>query len=356
MLVVKTWARRALPLSAVLLLAGTVGALADTPPAVYSGCQNVATGVLRLLPNRLPVPYNDCIMAGNGLLTSQPRLLEVKVSWNKVGPQGPAGPQGFKGDMGVQGPKGDKGDAGGIGPQGLNGGPGLKGDTGSAGAQGPIGPAGGLASFDSLRGLPCEVGTTNAGTIAVNVDPTTRAVSLKCNPTTQAVTVSVIAQDGLGAYKVYPATVTSDVGGIACSNESTSICSRTIPVQNVWFTLHANVAPGWNFTGWGGDCSLSSGLDCTLTAGVSHQVSAGFIWGVGLEVFVQSGTVTVSARPACSTIPTGQTYLTCRYFYEPGTAVAMSSGTAATWSDACTGLLIDCSVTMNVPRRVAVQF
>ena len=113
----------------LLLIAGTVG-VADTGTVTYNGCENVATGVIRLLPNTLPAPMNACILAGNPTLLTQPQLLEVAVSWNQLGPQGPQGIQGPKGDTGATGPQGPTGPSGPTGPTGLQG---PKGDIGPAG-------------------------------------------------------------------------------------------------------------------------------------------------------------------------------------------------------------------------------
>src|SRR5438270_6926948 len=85
---------------------GIIGS-ADSGTVTYSGCENVATGIVRLLPNQLPAPYNACILAGNPILKTQPNLLEVAISWAQAGPmgaQGAQGPQGPQGPQGSQGP------------------------------------------------------------------------------------------------------------------------------------------------------------------------------------------------------------------------------------------------------------
>jgi Collagen triple helix repeat (20 copies) len=121
-----------------LILVGTA-ASADTGGTIYNGCENVYTGVVRLLPNQLPAPFSSCIVAGNPILAQQPKLLEVPVSWNQVGPPGPKGDAGLAGQQGIQGPQGPKGDPGSTGAQGPQG---PKGDPGATGAQGPQGPKG----------------------------------------------------------------------------------------------------------------------------------------------------------------------------------------------------------------------
>jgi hypothetical protein len=117
----------------LVLLAGGV-AIAAIPDSsgTFLGCVNIASGVVRLLPNSLPVPYNNCItssvIAANNL---PPFMTEVAVTWNQQGPKGDVGL------MGAQGPKGDTGLSGAQGP---------KGDTGAQGLQGVVGPPGPLGS------------------------------------------------------------------------------------------------------------------------------------------------------------------------------------------------------------------
>lgn len=61
---------------------------------------------------------------------------ELRVSWNRQGPQGEVGPQGPQGEHGEQGLQGIQGASGPEGPAG---------PAGPAGPQGPAGPAGGVA-------------------------------------------------------------------------------------------------------------------------------------------------------------------------------------------------------------------
>ena len=141
----------------LVLLAGGV-AIAAIPDSggTFRGCVNIASGVVRLLPNSLPAPYNDCItssvIAANDL---PPFMAEVAVSWNQQGPKGDiglTGAQGPKGDTGLTGAQGLKGDTG------LTGAQGLKGDTGLTGAQGPRGDTG----LTGAQGLKGDTGLTGA--------------------------------------------------------------------------------------------------------------------------------------------------------------------------------------------------
>jgi hypothetical protein len=111
----------------MLMLGGVIG-VADSP-STLNGCQNVYSGVVRMLPSSLPAPYGTTC----NTMTSNPYLLEKAISWNQFGPPGPQGPpgaQGQKGDTGATGPAGAQGPAGPQGPQGQAGPPGAAGGTG----------------------------------------------------------------------------------------------------------------------------------------------------------------------------------------------------------------------------------
>lgn len=80
--------------TSLVVLAGVVGVADTGSNTAYNGCINVATVVLRTLPNQLAAPFNDCVLAGNPILTTAPKLLEVRSSWNQSGPTGLQGQKG----------------------------------------------------------------------------------------------------------------------------------------------------------------------------------------------------------------------------------------------------------------------
>jgi hypothetical protein len=131
------------PAVLALLLAGSSAGLGARAAAsvTYNGCENMATGIIRLLPSNLPAPYNTTC----NTTTSNPLLKEVPISWNQIGPQGAAGPGGPPGPAGSAGPAGPIGPAGAdgaVGPPGPAGPSGPPGATGGPGPSGPVGPAG----------------------------------------------------------------------------------------------------------------------------------------------------------------------------------------------------------------------
>jgi hypothetical protein len=191
-------------LAAVLTAGAAVGvASASIPDAAtgqFHGCQNKATGVVRLVDPLLSGNLGHCITAAGA-------LQEIAVTWNQRGPTGapgqpgaagatgPAGrpgatgPAGATGTAGPAGPAGAAGPAGPVGPTGEAGPAGPRGDTGAqgptgdTGPQGPAGPAGGaLTSLADLDGIACTKGT-DPGTVVTAVDATTGAVSVVCVPT-----------------------------------------------------------------------------------------------------------------------------------------------------------------------------
>jgi hypothetical protein len=42
----------------LVLVAGTVGVAGAGSSVTYNGCENLATGIIRLLPSKLPAPWN----------------------------------------------------------------------------------------------------------------------------------------------------------------------------------------------------------------------------------------------------------------------------------------------------------
>jgi hypothetical protein len=109
--------------AAVGALAFTLGSAGIAFGLVVNGvveaCYNNTSGDLRIA-----TPTKPCLTEGPAVLR------ETAISWNQIGPPGP------KGDTGPEGPKGDTGPAG----------------------------SGGVASLDSLQGLPCTGANGAAGT------------------------------------------------------------------------------------------------------------------------------------------------------------------------------------------------
>jgi hypothetical protein len=200
-------------IAGAVLALGAISGSADSP-VTYNGCMNVASGVVRLLPNHLPAPFNSCILAGSPILTTQPALLEVAVSWNQQGPQGLQGPQGPKGDTGAQGPKGDTGAIGATGATGPAGATGAAGAPGTGasvsaisagdatcaaggakvtdgngnsvsvcnGAQGAKGDSGSsLAAISDLNGIACKTAGGADGTLTV-LTASNSTITFNCTP------------------------------------------------------------------------------------------------------------------------------------------------------------------------------
>jgi len=131
--------------SGVLITGVIVGvssaAIPDAGTATFHGCENKATGVLRLIDPALSGNLGRCI-ATPGVLQ------ELAVTWNQAGPQGLPGNTGAKGSDGAPGAVGPSGPPGADGQVGPRGPLGPKGDSG---AQGPAGPSGSLSCSDELR-------------------------------------------------------------------------------------------------------------------------------------------------------------------------------------------------------------
>jgi hypothetical protein len=243
------------------LLAGGV-AIAAIPDSsgIFRGCVNIASGVVRLLPNSLPVPYNNCItssvIAANDL---PPIMTEVAVTWNQQGPKGDTGltgTPGLKGDTGVPGPQGPKGDTGltgtpGLkGDTGLTGTPGLKGDTGLTGAQGPKGDTGGRGP-QGVAGPPGPSGS-GGGTAYTRTLNVYVAFGATPTPTPSPTTVMSLTLPA-GTYVVQAKfgvnSLNSSSGNIRCSIVNPAsivvIDQTTVTVSpriSIWIRAYAPVS------------------------------------------------------------------------------------------------------------------
>ena len=363
--------------AAILIGVGVVGgeALAagtiPGPDGVIHGCYRVPSGRLRVID-----PVSDKCARN-----------ELPVQWSQTGPQGPQGlpgNPGATGAAGAQGLKGDPGSAGAAGAKGDPGSNGLQGLAGPPGAQGPAG--GGLASFDSLARLPCQVGTPDAGTVALGFDPSTRALSMACVPGTQVLTVSASSQDIAGAALNNPGSlVLSQPNGLNCP----SVCAQAFGYKSV-VTLTAAAPAGWSFLGWGGACaSAGAATTCGVTMTGAQAVSAKFIAGLPLvvnltepsyewcttidptgpgcvfsETRYRTGSVNVAGGATTATCsPLNPPYgasASCTYYFASGTAVTLSplSGDAKswTWSGDCTGTNRVCSLVVSQPRSMTAAF
>ena len=306
--------RRVLPIVIGTLLALVIAtsASADATPVTYNGCENLYTGVLRLLPSNLQSPYNTTC---NTATTNQ-YLKEQPITWSQVGPIGPRGPQGaagaigatgaqgLKGDAGAtgatgaqgpkgdngatgamgatgaQGPKGDTGATGAAGSQGLpgdtgatgaTGSQGLKGDTGAPGPQGlkgdtgAVGPQGqpgaGLTSLDALAGLTCSPAPGRTGIVTIVYSSASGGtVSLRCTGS-----VLTVAANGTGA-----GTITSRDGGINCP----TACSHGY-LNGDTVILTATPDETSTFTGWSGACAGPK-FQCQVSMTAAAQATATF--------------------------------------------------------------------------------
>jgi hypothetical protein len=300
----------------------------ESTGAVIRSCRNVHSGMLRI-----PAAKAPC------------RAEEEAIFWNVRGPRGEhgeAGPPGAQGPSGVAGPAGSPGPAGGTGPAGAPGpmgasGPaGPQGQTGAQGqagpsgppgavgprgAQGPAGPQGpkgdpgtGLASFESLDGLPCTL-AAQSGAISVSYDSAghavlTCAVSQSPPPPTTALTVNEVETGGSSSAAdefveiVNTSTAAVNIGGFKLvyrSGAGTSDVSlATVPAGTMLAAGGFYLFAGSGYTGSAApDQSFSTGLAATAGA-VGLRDSNGALvdsvgYGTATNAFVETAAATAPA-------------------------------------------------------------
>jgi len=227
------------------------------------------------------------------------------ISWNQAGQQGPAGAQGQVGPAGPGGPAGPAGPAGkdGAAGQGVtsstlasgdpncpNGGSSFTSSSGTTyacnGAPGAAGAAS-APSLDSMIGTPCNVGSANAGTLAVTYASQsngTDSVSIVCTQNNPQYALDVSVGDGEDVQECTgglvnscennygTGTVTSSDDLITCGTLET--CTQVYAGGTV-VTLTATPGPNSDLT-WTGCDSVNSSGQCIVTMNAVKSVEAIF--------------------------------------------------------------------------------
>jgi len=156
--------------------------------------------------------------------------------------------------------------------------------------------------------------------------------------------------------------VSSSPGGIDCPGR----CSATFPVEST-VTLSKSASSGWDFAGWGGDCSGTGGCKVTMTK--NRKVNATFQQPseppptppppppkpkFTLTVAVTGPGTVASTTPdiVCGT--------DCTQDYDQGASVTLAplpgdGARFAGWGGACTGMGL-CTVTMDASKSATAKF
>lgn len=255
----------------VALLAGTGAVYAAVPDAgtnVYHACMLNGIGTVRII---------DPSLASSNPLSHCTKL-ETAIAWNQTGqqgpagtagaagPQGPAGAAGATGAQGPAGPAGADGKDGKDGQDGATGPPGPAGTIGATGATGPQGPkgdpgpSGSVTSLDDLVGKPCNTSSPDAGVVAIDYGGAPNyTITYSCHPTA-----------------LHTLTVTPDDDGVVTSTDGVINCGSTCSAPYGPDTVTLNAYPnfGYDFGGWGGDCSGQTGTMCVLSMTSDHNATA----------------------------------------------------------------------------------
>ena len=220
--------------------------------AVFSGCYEPGTGLLRLVPG-----------------TQGCRPAENRATWNRRGPRGLVGPIGQQGAVGPEGPRGSQGAAG---ERGLTGGTGA---TGPAGVQGPAGVAGpqGLQGPQGEPGLQGSQG--NPGPQGAQGDPGPQGpqgVQGVPGPTDSQVLTAVTGTSttGLNAGQTYSLTSPCPVGKKILGGGYGYTASNAAQTNRVSVSSYPSSATDWTVlarvnTSLGGGVSISLSVYAVCT-------------------------------------------------------------------------------------------
>ncbi len=145
-------------------------------------------------------------------------------------------------------------------------------------------------------------------------------------------------------------TVTSTPAGINCGIS----CSQSYLSGRV-VMLTATPKPGYDFAGWGGDCSGAATV-CQLTLGEAKTASAQFTRQTRQLTVANAGGGTVVSTPVG--IDCGST---CTAAFALGDSVTLTATPApgyflSQWGGACTAAAPTCTVAMDAAKNVAASF
>lgn len=216
---------------------------------------------------------------------------------------------------------------------------------------------GGWTGCDSVSGLTCSVTLTSSRAVSMNFLSTPVGGPAPTNSL-------IVQRSGGGA-----GTVTSVLPG-ALGNPPINCTTQCTSTFNIGSKVTLTATPGANsvFGGWTG-CDSVAGLSCTvaITAGPQKIVTVAFTSGnTSLTAQLAGpGFGTVSSLPAgisCGAPAPGTLPLNaCTNSFAKGTKVVLTgvpgaSSTFGGWKGCDSTSWINCTVTLNAPRTVSVDF
>jgi hypothetical protein len=148
--------------------------------------------------------------------------------------------------------------------------------------------------------------------------------------------------------------VTSSPSGLDCSSPT---CSATFDDRSS-VTLTAAAGTGFNFAGWGTDCSGTGG--CTVSLNRDATVTASFVPQPPPPLHL-SASITGPGTVTGAGLDCGTSVLTCDVTVAAGTAVSLTATAASGarfdgWGGACNGTSNTCQLALQSDARVTAGF
>jgi hypothetical protein len=153
-----------------------------------------------------------------------------------------------------------------LSPRATEGPPGPPGPPGPQGTQGP--PGSGIASFDQLNGIPCNVGQRGEGTVSLIYDLSNDTTTFRCNPENLVrLTVKPISYT-TQSLSVRSMTISgSEQGGFQLGNCYDGEFNSSGTTCRWWVTQNATVTLTGSAGTWSGACSGTASSCSVVVSG-----------------------------------------------------------------------------------------
>ena len=200
--------------------------------------------------------------------------------------------------------------------------------------------------------------TGTSSTCVISLEPPSSSPTLSgTSATVSSTSLNQLIKSTEATFQITQETLSVAISGNGSTSDNgtfnclVSSCTQDYDYNTV-VTLTALADPGWEFSGWSGDCSGTS--TCSVTMSAAKSVTATFtqITHTLYVTIIGGGTVTDTGTLSCG--------IDCSEVYNEGDVVTLSASPDpsyffAGWTGDCLGLN-DCTVTITDDMNVTAEF